>query len=112
MRWHKDRPSDEDGKMRHPTDSIAWKSFDLEYASFVEDSRDVRLGPTSDGFNPFGNISTSYSVWPIVLIPYSLPPWMCMKYYYFIMPTLIPGPKAPGNNIDVYLQPLIDELKE
>ena len=25
---------------------------------------------------------------------------------------LIPGPKSPGNIIDVYLQPLIDELKE
>ena len=25
---------------------------------------------------------------------------------------LIPGPKSPGNNIDVYLQPLINELKE
>jgi len=51
-------------------------------------------------------------VWPVVLIPYNLPPWMCMKDPYFIMSTLIPGPKAPGNDIDVYLQPLIDELKE
>ena len=25
---------------------------------------------------------------------------------------LIPGEKAPGNDIDVYLEPLIDELKE
>ena len=25
---------------------------------------------------------------------------------------LIPGPKSPGISIDVYLQPLIDELKE
>ena len=25
---------------------------------------------------------------------------------------LILGPKSPGNNIDVYLQPLIDELKD
>ena len=25
---------------------------------------------------------------------------------------LIPGPKAPGNDIDVYLDPLIDELQE
>lgn len=25
---------------------------------------------------------------------------------------LIPGPKSPGMNIDVYLQPLIDELKD
>ncbi|XP_061358748.1 uncharacterized protein LOC133302941 [Gastrolobium bilobum] len=28
------------------------------------------------------------------------------------MSLLIPGPRAPGNDIDVYLQPLIDELKE
>jgi len=36
-----------------------------------------------------------------------------MKDSYFIMLTLISGPKAPGNDIDVYLQPWIDdELKE
>jgi len=35
-----------------------------------------------------------------------------MKDPYFIMSTLIPCPKALGNDIDVYLQPLIDELKE
>jgi len=103
MRWHKDRPFSEDGKMRHPADSIAWKSFNLEYPSFAEDSRNVRLGLASDGFNPFGNMSTSYSVWPVVLIPYNLPPWMCMKDSYFIMSTLIPSPKAPRNDIDVYL---------
>lgn len=28
------------------------------------------------------------------------------------MPLLIPGSKSPGNDIDVYLRPLIDELKE
>jgi len=25
---------------------------------------------------------------------------------------LVPGPKSPGNNIDVYFRPLINELKE
>jgi hypothetical protein len=25
---------------------------------------------------------------------------------------LIPGPRSPGMNIDVYLRPLVDELKE
>ena len=25
---------------------------------------------------------------------------------------LIPGKTSPGNNVDVYLQPLIDELKD
>ena len=27
-----------------------------------------------------------------------------------MMPVLIPGPKQPGNNIDVYLKPLIENL--
>ena len=29
-----------------------------------------------------------------------------------MMSLLIPDPKAPGRDIDVYLQPLIEELKE
>jgi hypothetical protein len=35
-----------------------------------------------------------------------------MKQPYFILSLLIPSPTAPGNNLDVYLEPLIAELKE
>ncbi|GLT40744.1 hypothetical protein SLA2020_148570 [Shorea laevis] len=111
MEWHKEKcPSDE--YMRHPADSYAWKNFDSQHPLFATDPRNIRLRLASDGFNPFGNMSTSYSVWPIVLVNYNLPPWMCMKDPYFMLSMLIPGPKAPGNDIDVYLQPLIDELKD
>jgi len=72
----------------------------------------VRLVLATYGFNPFGNLSTSHSIWPVVLIPYNLPPWMCMKQSSFILSVIIPGKRAPGNDIDVYLQPLIEELKE
>ncbi|KAL6313164.1 hypothetical protein AAG906_016741 [Vitis piasezkii] len=78
----------------------------------MEEPRNVRLGLASDGFNPFGNMSISYSMWPVVLIPYNLPPWMCMKQTFFMLSLLIPGPTAPGNDIDIYLQPLIDELND
>lgn len=44
--------------------------------------------------------------------PYNLPPWMCMKQPYFMLALLIPGPISPGMNIDVYLHPLVAELKE
>nr|GFC50629.1 hypothetical protein [Tanacetum cinerariifolium] len=30
---------------------------------------------------------------------------------YFMLTLLIPGPKSPGKDIDVYLRPLIDDLK-
>ena len=57
-------------------------------------------------------MSSQYSIWPVVLIPYNLPPWMCMKNPYFMLLLLILGPKSPGNDIDVYLEPLINELKQ
>ncbi|KAH7841811.1 hypothetical protein Vadar_034558 [Vaccinium darrowii] len=51
-------------------------------------------------------------MWPVVLMPYNLPPWKCMKEQFFMMSLLIPGPESLGNDIDVYLRPLIDEFKE
>ena len=48
----------------------------------------------------------------MVLIPYNLPPWMCMKQTFVMLSLLIPGPTALGNDIDIYLQPLIDELND
>lgn len=102
----------DDGIMRHPADSLAWKYFDSEQKSFSLDARNARIGLAADGFNPFGQMNVSYSTWPVILIPYNLPPWLCLKQSYWIMSMIIPGPKSPGNNIDVYLQPLIDELNE
>lgn len=57
-------------------------------------------------------MSTNYSIWPVVLVPYNLPPWLCMKQPNFILSMIIPGSHTVGNNIDVYLQPLIKELNE
>ncbi|CAH9103451.1 unnamed protein product [Cuscuta europaea] len=110
MRWHQDERVD-DGVMRHPADSKAWKSFDERYPSFASESRNVRLGLASDGFSPFRNGHITHSTWPVVLIPYNLPPWLCMKQHSLMLSTLIPGPHGPKEMIDVYLQPLIEELK-
>ncbi|XP_049358859.1 uncharacterized protein LOC125823536 [Solanum verrucosum] len=84
----------------------------LRYSEFARDPRNVRLGLSSDGFNPFGTMQTVHSTWPVILMPYNLPPWMCMKEEFSILSLLILGPKSPGNNIDVFLQPLIEELNE
>ncbi|WMV46508.1 hypothetical protein MTR67_039893 [Solanum verrucosum] len=111
MKWHHENKAS-DGIMRHPVDSKAWKKFDELHQSFAMEPRNVRLGLASDGFQPFGCSRTPYSIWPVVLIPYNLPPWLCMKQENFILSMLIPGSGSPGDAIDVYLQPLIDELNE
>ncbi|XP_072054359.1 uncharacterized protein [Arachis hypogaea] len=111
MRWH-DEERRKDEKLRHPADGQSWKDFGNRHTNFALDTRNVRLGLSSDGFNPYRTMSISHSTWPVVLMAYNLSPWMSMKQEYFMLSLLIPGPKSPGNDIDIYLQPLIEELKE
>ncbi|XP_052732446.1 uncharacterized protein LOC128196244 [Vigna angularis] len=110
MRWHSSE--NKDGVIRHPRDGEAWKTFSVMHPEFALDPRNVRLGLASDGFNPFGTMSSTYSIWPVFLIPYNLPPWLCMKHTSLILSMIIPSKQMPGNSIDVYLQPLVDELRE
>ncbi|XP_060200677.1 uncharacterized protein LOC132628944 [Lycium barbarum] len=111
MSWHVE-DGNKDGTIRYPRDGEVWKRFDTTFPEFASDPRNVRLGLSGDGFNPFGTMSTNYSIWPAVLVPDNLPPWLCMKQPNFILSMIIPGPRTTGNNIDVYLQPLIKELNE
>ncbi|KAF5441885.1 hypothetical protein F2P56_037164 [Juglans regia] len=112
MRWHKEQRVPDETSMRHPADSQSWKTFDEAHCWFARDARNVRLGLASDGFNPFNNLAKPYSIWLVILVPYNFPPWLCRKDQVFMTSLIIPGPKSPGNDIDVYLQPLIDELLE
>ena len=111
MRWHK-QIHNADGILRHPSDGEAWKHFDLTYPQFAADPRNVRLGLCSDGFSPFGLGATPYSCWPVIVTPYNLPPEMCMTFPYMFLTCIIPGPRNPKSKIDMYLQPLIEELQE
>ncbi|XP_071708869.1 uncharacterized protein [Rutidosis leptorrhynchoides] len=111
LHWHaEDRKND--GKMRHVADSLQWKNFDKDFKEFGDEIRNIRFGLSSDGINPFGDLSSRHSTWPILLCIYNLPPWLCMKKKYIMMSLLIQGLKQPGNDIDVYLQPLVDEMME
>ncbi|KAA0058867.1 uncharacterized protein E6C27_scaffold98G00300 [Cucumis melo var. makuwa] len=112
MKWHKDKRVETDDVLRHPADIEGWKHFDSEFSNFASEPRNVRLGLGLDGFNQFGQMSTSYSMWPVVLLPYNLSPWKCMKEIKIFMSLLIPDFRSSGREIDVYLQPFIEELKE
>ena len=111
MRW-RDEGRTKDGLLRCPADGEAWKDLDARYPKFAEDSRNARLGVGSNGFNPFRLMSAKHSTWLVMLIPYNLPPWICMKQRSLILSMIIHGPSSPGNDIDVYLPPLVDELQQ
>ncbi|GJX05402.1 hypothetical protein Tco_0191318, partial [Tanacetum coccineum] len=53
----------------------ALKNFDTKYPNFAKEPRNVRLGLVADDFNPLGNLSQAYSMWPVILTTYNLPLW-------------------------------------
>ncbi|XP_048596428.1 uncharacterized protein LOC106359135 [Brassica napus] len=109
LRWHFSNKSS-DGKLRHPVDSVTWDQMNAKYPAFAAEERNLRLGLSTDGFNPFNMKNSMYSCWPVLVVNYNLPPDLCMKKENIMLSLLIPGPHQPGNSIDVYLEPLIDDL--
>ncbi|WVZ84942.1 hypothetical protein U9M48_031909 [Paspalum notatum var. saurae] len=114
MRWHKERRrgSHSEDVMVHPADGDAWKALDEFDPEFARDPRSVRLGLATDGFTPFSTSASPYSCWPVFIMPYNLPPEMVLKDEFIFLALVIPGPKHPEKNLNVFLCPLIEELKQ
>ncbi|XP_010451681.1 PREDICTED: uncharacterized protein LOC109125055 [Camelina sativa] len=110
MRWHAEHQTKE-GEMNHPSDAAEWRYFQEQHPRFAEEPRNVYLGLCTDGFNPFG-MSRNHFLWPVILTPYNLPPGMCMNTEYLFLTILNSGPNHPRASLDIFLQPLIEELKE
>ncbi|CAM8989544.1 unnamed protein product [Rhodiola kirilowii] len=109
MCWHA-TPRTDVHRMVHPSDGESWKHFDRCHPDFAADARNVRLGLCTDGFNPWGMSTKQYSVWPVMVTPYNLPPWLCMNMRFIWLTILVPGPSNPKKRLDIYLRPLIDDL--
>ena len=73
MRWHAKERRD-DGMLRHPADGLQWRIIDRKYKEFEAEVRNIRFALSTDGMNPFGDMSSSHSTWPVTLCMYNLPP--------------------------------------
>jgi hypothetical protein len=61
--------------------------------------------------NPFAERSSKHITWPVILIIYNLPPWLMQKQKYLLLTILISGPIQPGVDMDVFLEPLMEDMK-
>ena len=110
LHWHEEGRN-KDGMIRNPADCAQWRYFDNTYDWFGDDPRNIRFALSTDGMNPYGNMCTSHSTWPVLLSIMNLPPWLCNKRKYIMLSTLVSRPKQPGDRIDVFLQPLVEDLQ-
>ena len=99
--------------MRHLVDGHDWRIINtIFYKDISGEVRHLWFALSIHGLNPFDQVRSNHSTWPMTLCIYNLPPWVCMKRSYIQMLLLIQGPRQPGNDIDVFLKPVIDELVE
>jgi hypothetical protein len=113
MRWHHEGKceSEDPDIMSHHADSEAWQTLDRFDPEFARDPRSVRLGLLTDGFQPHSTNSHPYSCWPVFVMPYNLPPDKCLKEGFIFLALVIPGPEEPKKQMNIFLQPLFEELK-
>lgn len=77
------------------------------FPRYFEDSRDVALGLSTDGFAPHKR--RKKTAWPLILFNYNLPPDIRFHLEHILALGVIPGPNKP-HDIDSFIWPLIQEL--
>jgi hypothetical protein len=110
VRWHSEKHMENDEEIQHLADGTQWKFFDLQYPEFTAESRNIWFALSTDRMNPFDENRTVHSTWPIILVMYNIPTWLCHKRKYLMLSILVQGPKQAGIDIDVFLEPLIENM--
>ena len=77
--------------LRIPADGFAFRCIKEKWPIFKEEPRNVKLSLAADGVNPFGELHSTYSVWPIFVINNNLPPWMSIKREHTMLAMIVPG---------------------
>ena len=80
-----------DDVLRMSAYGSAFRCIKEKWPIFKEEPCNVKLLLAGDGVNPFGELRSTYSVWPIFVINNSLPPWMPIKREHTILAMIVPG---------------------
>ncbi|GJT54058.1 putative transposase-associated domain-containing protein [Tanacetum coccineum] len=106
LRWHATWRIT-DGVLHHPTDSQAWRTIDEKFPKIAKDPRNLWLGISANGVD-VNTGNRHHSVWPVLTVIDNLPPWLYMKRKFIMLSVLLS--RYPGNDIDVFLELLVDDL--
>ena len=74
-----------------PVDGPAFRYIEEKWPIFKEEPRNVKLSLAANGVHPFGELCSTYSVWPVFVINNNLPPWMSVKREHTMLAMIVPG---------------------
>ena len=91
MDWHAKNRS-KYGFMRILADSKEMKHIEDKCPrKFKDEPRSIRLGLVIDGVCPFSFLIPNYTVWPVGLIVYNIPPWMSVRKEHLMLSLIVLG---------------------
>ena len=90
MDYHAHNRSQDD-IMRMPTYGLTFNEIEEKWPHFKEYPRNLKLSLVADGVNPFGDMRSTHSVWPIFVINNNIPPWMTIKKEHIMLVLIILG---------------------
>jgi hypothetical protein len=61
--------------------------------------------------NRFVERSSNHSTWLVIHTIYNFPPWLMQKQKYILLTILISRATQPGVDMDVFLEPLMVDMK-
>ena len=107
-----------DGKVQHPTNTMAWKRLDtlppdtLETFGFGSWVQNVCMSFFDDGIFLCTLNKSPKSTWPVLAFLLNLPVWLFTKKFFTLLVLLILDLlQVPFEFFDVWMPPLIDDLK-
>jgi hypothetical protein len=88
--WHKDNRNLD--SMTSPMDFEAWRHAQASFPTQMGDARLLLLGLAMDGISPFNMADhlSPYSIWPVIVNTYNLPPWLATKHGYCWLVMILP----------------------
>jgi hypothetical protein len=80
-----------DGVLRMPANGYAFREIEEKWKEFKDEPHNVKLALVVNGVNPFGEIRSIYSVWPIFVINNNIPPWISIKREHIMLTLIVLG---------------------
>ena len=74
-----------------PAHGFAFRDMEEKWPNFKEEPCNLRICLETNNVNPFAQMRSIYTVWPIFVINNNIPPWFSIKRDHIMLPIIIPG---------------------
>ena len=81
----------QDDILQMHADGSSFRDMEEKLPHFKEEPRNIRISLAADGVNPFAEMISVYSVWPIFVINNNIPPWLSIKREHIMLSMISPG---------------------